>query len=65
MTRRAAHHPVVLLDLLIYGYASEVPSSRKIERATYDSVAFHFVAGNIHPDHEGADLRGNQPCELF
>ena len=38
--------------LLIYGYASGVFSSRKIERATYDSVAFRFVAANTHPDHD-------------
>jgi transposase len=48
----AAHHPAVLLSLLIYGYASGVHSSRKIERATYDSVAFRFVAANTHPDHD-------------
>ena len=30
----AAHHPAVLLGLLVYGYASGVHSSRKIERAT-------------------------------
>ena len=48
----AAHHPGVLLGLLVYGYASGVHSSRKIERATYDSVAFRFVAANTHPDHD-------------
>jgi transposase len=48
----AAHHPAVLLGLLIYGYASGVPSSRKIERATYDSVAFRYIAANTHPDHD-------------
>ena len=48
----AAHHPAVLLGLLIYGYASGVPSSRRIERATYDSVAFRYVAANTHPDHD-------------
>jgi len=47
-----AHHPAVLLGLLIYGYASGVFSSRKIERATYDSVAFRFIAANTHPDHD-------------
>lgn len=47
-----AHHPAVLLGLLVYGYASGVFSSRKIERATYDSVAFRFVAANTHPDHD-------------
>lgn len=48
----AAHHPAVLLGLLIYGYATGVPSSRKIERATFDSVAFRYIAANTHPDHD-------------
>ena len=47
-----AHHPQVLLGLLIYGYATGVHASRKIERATYDSVAFRYVAANTHPDHD-------------
>ncbi len=47
-----AHHPSVLLGLLIYGYASGVYSSRKLERATYDSVAFRFIAANDHRDHD-------------
>ena len=46
----AAHHPSVLLGLLVYGYATGVFSSRKIERATYDSVAFRYMAANTHPD---------------
>ncbi len=48
----AAHHLAVLLGLLIYGNASCVHSSPKIERATDDSVAFRFVAANTHPDHD-------------
>jgi transposase len=48
----ASYHPAVLLSLLIYGYATGVFSSRKLERATYDSVAFRFIAGNEHPDHD-------------
>ena len=48
----AAHHPAVLLGLLVYGYANGVHSSRKLERATYDSVAFRYVAANTHPDHD-------------
>lgn len=47
-----AHHPAVLLNLLVYGYATGVVSSRKIERATYDSVAFRYLAANTHPDHD-------------
>jgi transposase len=48
----AAYHPAVLLALLVYGYATGVFSSRKIERATYDSVAFRFIAAEQHPDHD-------------
>ena len=46
-----AHHPATLLAILVYGYATGVFSSRKLERATYDSVAFRYIAGNSHPDH--------------
>ena len=48
----ASYHPSMLLALLIYGYATGVFSSRKLERATYNSVAFRFIAGNDHPDHD-------------
>jgi len=48
----AAFHPALLLSILIYGYATGVFSSRKLEHATYDSVAFRFVAANEHPDHD-------------
>jgi len=44
--------PEVLLGLLLYGYATGVFSSRKIERATYEAVSFRFIAGNRHPDHD-------------
>jgi transposase len=48
----ASYHPRLLLGILVYGYATGVFSSRKLERATYDSVAFRFVAANDHPDHD-------------
>ena len=48
----AAHPPRMLLGVLIYGYATGVFSSRKLERATYDSVAFRYIAANDHPDHD-------------
>jgi transposase len=44
--------PEVLLGLLFYGYASGVFSSRKIERATYESIPFRFLSGHLHPDHD-------------
>src|SRR5487761_1427251 len=48
----ASYHPTLLLGLLVYGYATGVFSSRKLERASYDSVAFRFIAANDHPDHD-------------
>jgi transposase len=48
----ASYHPSVLLGLLVYGYATGVFSSRKLERASYDSVAFRYIAANDHPDHD-------------
>jgi transposase len=46
----ASYHPELLLGLIVYGYATGVFSSRKLERASYDSVAFRFIAANQHPD---------------
>ena len=48
----ASYHPTVLLGILVYGYATGVFSSRKLERASYASVAFRFVAANQRPDHD-------------
>jgi transposase len=48
----APYHPSMLLGMLLYGYATGMFSSRKLERATYDSVAFRFIAANQHPDHD-------------
>jgi transposase len=44
--------PEILLGLLIYGYATGVFSSRKIEQATYEVIPFRFIAGDMHPDHD-------------
>ena len=47
-----AYHPAVMLGLLIYGYATGVYSSRRIEAATYESIAFRYIAANTQPDHD-------------
>lgn len=46
------YHPAMMVKLLLYGYCTGVPSSRKIERATYRDVAFRVLAGDQHPDHD-------------
>lgn len=45
------HHPQMMVALLLYAYCVGVPSSRKIEKRTYEDVAFRVLAGNTQPDH--------------
>ena len=55
---RAGYHPAMMLTLLIYAYCIGKPSSRKIEKATYEDVAFRVISANQHPDHDAiADFR--------
>ena len=57
-----AYPPATLLALFIYGYVNRTFTSRKIEAATYDSIAFRFLAGNTHPDHSSlAEFRRTFP----
>lgn len=51
-TGSAPFHPALLLSILVYGYATGVFSSRKLENGTHDSVAFRFVAADEHPYHD-------------
>jgi len=44
--------PELLLAMLFYGYATGVFSSRKLERSSYDSIPFRYLAGGLHPDHD-------------
>ena len=50
-TGSASYHPRTL-SILVYGYATGVFSSHKLERATWDFVAFRYIAGGEHPDHD-------------
>lgn len=53
-----AYRPKMLIALLFYGYATGVFSSRKLERACFDSVVFRYIAANTSPDHDTiADFR--------
>lgn len=48
----SAYHPILMTRLLLYGYCLGVTSSRRIEKATHDDVAFRYLAANQHPDHD-------------
>ncbi|MGH2383421.1 MAG: transposase, partial [Candidatus Limnocylindria bacterium] len=45
------YDPRLMLKLLIYGYATGVVSSRKLEQATYRDVAVRMLVADQHPDH--------------
>jgi len=47
-----AYHPRMMVALLLYAYCVGLPSSRKIEQATYHSVPFRVLTGDQHPDHD-------------
>ena len=48
----SAYHPLLMARLLLYGYCIGITSSRKIEQATYDNVAFRYLSSDQHPDHD-------------
>ena len=50
-TASAAYHPEMLLARLVYGYATRTFDSRRLEQATYASLAFRYIAANSHPGH--------------
>lgn len=46
------YHSEMLTRLLLYGYATSLTSSRRIEKATHDSAPFRFPTADQHPDHD-------------
>ena len=54
------YHPAMMVKLLFYAYCMGTPSSRKIEKGTYEDIAFRIFAAGHHPDHDTiADFRKN------
>lgn len=62
---RPPFHPLMMVKILLYGYCIGKMSSRKIEQATYDDIAFRVLACNQHPDHDTiAEFRKRHLKEL-
>src|SRR2546426_4670519 len=71
------YDPALMVKLLVYAYCTGKPSSRKIERATYEEVAYRVLAADQHPDHDsiaafrqrhlaalaGVFVQGLAPCQ--
>ena len=49
---QSAYAPEMMVRVLLYGYATGVYSSRKIESRTYEDVAFRYLSADAHPDHD-------------
>src|SRR3984885_12413768 len=60
-----AYHPVLMARLLLYGYCIGITSSRKIEQATYDNVAFRYLSADQHPDHDTLSAFRQQHVEAL
>jgi transposase len=45
------YEPKLMVKILLYAMSKRIHSSRKIEAALYDDVAFRYLAGNQQPDH--------------
>ena len=50
-TGQRAHHPIIMLSVLLYGYCEGVTSSRKLEKRCQEHVAYRILAGDTSPDH--------------
>src|SRR6185503_8008598 len=62
---RPPYHPVLMVKLLVYGYCTGRMSSRKLEQATHDDVAFRVLTCNQQPDHDSiATFRKRHLSEL-
>jgi transposase len=62
---RAPYDPAMLIGLLLYAYARGNRSSRGIERACWEDVAFKVIAGMRTPDHSTiAELRRRHEAEI-
>ena len=48
---RPPYDPAMMVALLLYAYARGIPSSRVIERACAEDVAFRVIAAQRRPDH--------------
>jgi len=46
------YDPRMMVKLLFYGYTVGIPSSRRIEKKTYEDLAFRVLTVDQHPDHD-------------
>jgi transposase len=47
----SSYHPRLMLKILVYGYLTNLYSSRKIEQAVTQNIHFMWLSGMTYPDH--------------
>jgi len=47
-----AYEPAMMVSLIFYCLITGISSSRKMERATWESIPVRYITGNLHPDHD-------------
>jgi transposase len=47
-----AYEPAMMVSLIFYCLITGILSSRKMERATWESIPVRYITGNQHPDHD-------------
>lgn len=61
-----AYHPKMMIKILVYAYANNIFSSRKIEAALNESIAFIFLAGWQRPNFRTiSDFRKNNLAQFL
>lgn len=48
---RPAYHPLLMVKLIMYGYAQGITSSRELAKACIERLDFRFITGSQMPDH--------------
>jgi transposase len=59
------YHPAMMLKVLLYGYATGVRSSRKLEERLRFDVGFMYLAGQAHPGHKAIGEFRRRHLEAF
>ena len=59
------YHPAMMLKVLLYGYATGVRSSRKLEERLRSDVGFMFLAGGTRPGHKAIGEYRRRHPEAF
>jgi len=62
----SSYHPKMLLKVMIYAYAEQIYSSRRIAKALRENIHFMWLSGGSRPDFRTInDFRGNRMKEVI